>query len=1167
MNTLHPRQREAIYTHDRNLIVVAGAGSGKTRVLVERYLALLDVHPDWALSSLVAITFTQKAAREMRDRVRHEIEQRINYTDPRNADLLRVWRERQAALSSARIGTIHSLCTAILRANAAEMGIDPAFAVLDEVESAILADEAVEEALAQMIEQDNPAAQLLLQYDPDVVRRELRANLFCDDDQLPAAVSPLDRWRADYDRVATSHISNWLNDAELTAARDWQPAQLPDSDDRILDQWQIVWDGRDRISRHPSAEMVLQVAAMWAKINLTGGSSKLWGGKETLDEAKRCLKLLREKSDQLLESIGDPISEIDERAAELLPLWRSAIVLVKETYTALKLERRALDFTDLEQMTRHLLLDFPQVRARYQDAEFKHILVDEFQDTNSAQRDIIYALADPQRPGSLFVVGDPKQSIYQFRGADVSVFNRVRSEILEWRGQQVNLNVSFRTHTMLVQGFNSIFGQVLGAAVQDRFEVAFDEPMEAHRQTEDQNAPTLEIIAIDKGNADDDRKHADDLRRWEAWELANRLRELIEHMQPIWDKSIERYRPMQYGDAAVLFRSTLSMPFVEDAFKAAGIPYLTIAGRGFYDRPEVWDVLNLLKALYNPSDNLSLASALRSPLFNLSDDVLLQLRIDHSGSLWSAISDNIEGDRIAFVREALHRLYGVAGRIPISELILRILNETGYLAVLAGLSDGTRKVANVQKLLEIARSSGRISLGEFVAYLQDLSDRETREGEALVESQDLVRLMTIHSSKGLEFPVVALFDCSWERRSNYPTLMLNADPELGAACVVVNVDGEKQQPFAYRRAVQQARKRETAEQKRLLYVALTRAQDYVIVSGRKDNGDHWLNQLIAALLSEPLPKDTGIKNLEWGNILIRVPNVQPDEGIFAAETEAETAWDGLSDAILIPPVDQQSGMTTTAGPILVPPIHPDSNTAMRELHARELAVLGEFKLDLGRFRGFLFNDAPAEISPATDANGTAKITGRQIGEIVHRALRYNRLPENTTTRELDKLLSIYAWEQGIIDPEMQQQTAVRCRELLAHIERSWIMDKLRRASQVYRELPFTYTYKTASSQHTINGVIDVAFFEDQQWHVLDYKTAWVGSTPQGESRRVALEDHAQRYYQQVGIYAAALENKLGQIPQVHIHYVRYAWTVSVPESAWKSALLQLDGDLQNVRAE
>ena len=313
---------------------------------------------------------------------------------------------------------------------------------------------------------------------------------------------------------------------------------------------------------------------------------------------------------------------------------------------------------------------------------------------------------------------------------------------------------------------NAIFDRILTRDPHSpvyEHEVDLGAPMDAQRQEPPSPDPALELLLVDTSDVDPDRRGAEHYRRWEAHALAQRLREMVESEMLVYDKSDGVTRPVRYDDVALLFQSMSHITLYEAVFKAQGLPFVTVAGRGYYSRQEVWDLLNLLKALYNPADNLSLASVLRSPLFGLSDDALLALRLVRGDDakrllLWDALNQpqvvpDDEVDLVIFARDCLYGLATLAGRVTISEVLREALNRTGYLATLTGLPDGARRRGNVEKLLAKAENSGKITLGAFEQYLSDLSAREVREGEAVMDVTGAVTLMTVHASKGLEYPV------------------------------------------------------------------------------------------------------------------------------------------------------------------------------------------------------------------------------------------------------------------------------------------------------------------------------------------------------------------------------------------------------------------------------
>ncbi len=418
---------------------------------------------------------------------------------------------------------------------------------------------------------------------------------------------------------------------------------IPDGD-KLADIWNTYLDLIERLAPAPDLETGLQILADLKAVALRGGSAKAWG-EAGFDGGESSAQSGQGSGDDCLKQIGDPPGELDRRAAKLLPLWAALITRVRDQYRAAKTDRAALDFDDLEALTRDLLQD-DAVRDRYLGAEFRHVLVDEFQDTNAAQWAIIRRLADPARPGCLFVVGDPKQSIYGFRGADVSVFEGVRGEVAR-QGQAVDLDCSFRSHGALIACFNQLFARLLvrdPASAVRAYQVEYGGGMWAQREAAPGASPLIELVLIDKNRVKAAGLSEDQAaRRLEAREIARRLKQIVEvERRPVYDKQAEVIRPIDYGDVALLLQALTNVTLYEEAFKAEGIPYLTIAGKGYFDRQEVWDLLNLLRALYNPADNLALAVALRSPLFSLSDDALLwlrRLRADDGAliSLWDAL--------------------------------------------------------------------------------------------------------------------------------------------------------------------------------------------------------------------------------------------------------------------------------------------------------------------------------------------------------------------------------------------------------------------------------------------------------------------------------------------------------------------------------------------------
>ncbi|MDE2774605.1 MAG: UvrD-helicase domain-containing protein [Chloroflexota bacterium] len=1157
-----PEQSIAIHISDKNLIVVAGAGSGKTRVLVERFLQLLGDNPDWRINALVAVTFTREAAFEMRHRLRQELERR---TRENNASH---WARHLAQLDSARIDTIHGLCADLLRANAAHAGVDPMFAVLDENDSAILLDDVVHDVLATI---EAPLSTLFAHYDAFKIDEALRQPSLVNAEYAPVpedADALFRQWEREWSDAVFDARRKLLGSADMAALAEASGAPEEDKLAELVGQYGRYREQiKDSRNANAIARLLKECYDKGAVRNI--GSAKAWGGAEAKKEAAETLRQLRRKIDETLKEIGDPPNEIDRATAAMLPLWHQLLQKVRTTYRGRKRENAQLDFDDLERLAAQLLQQ-DAVRKRYRGTEFKHLLVDEFQDTNAAQWQIINSLADLQRGGSLFVVGDPKQSIYQFRGADVSVFNQVRNQIAgHAAGYALPLSTSFRSHRPLVEQFNALFAKILlrdeSSPVKD-YEVKFGKPMTAFRQ----NAPALPAISLQLLEAEerdesgeplkDQRgrritRRADDMRRWEAFEIAAQIKRMIAEERPVFSKATGQTRAMAYRDAAVLFQSMTNLTLYEEVFKAQDIPFLTVAGRGYFDQQEVWDMLDLLRFLHNPADSLSLASILRSPIFAFSDDLLFALRLlkdDASESrepkpLWQALqianehpmTGVAENDLpvIKHALEVLDALLSLAGRMTISELLRRALALTNYLAILTGLPDGDRRRGNVEKLLQLAEDSGKITLGKFTQYLADLTAREVREGEAALEPGDAIRLMTVHASKGLEFPLVVLADASWERGGRGdPTIQV--DPDFGLSCSIYSADSNKYESgFAHRRNRRLQALKEAAERKRLLYVAATRAQDYLLISGVvTQNRDGrwgsrgWLKLLLPALDLTDIPREPQqLRDFAGCHLQIRMPPEPPAPQQFRHSAHgAATLWDADASADDYPPLM----------PPLMRPLVIDSGQTPPHISATQIAHLGAWRhgsnaaerhQSARRYQdialtGMSEDDYDRAFAPRHNWE-------RLIGRILHEVLRFAEF--SLAIAPSEDLIRSIAWEQGLTNAAAERAARQEISRLLREFSGSeahqWITSARAAQRPLYTELPFMFRKKA----FVVHGVIDVLLQRgDGEWVIIDYKTDQVA---EGDFTK-----HAKRYRMQLALYADAAREqlRLARPPLAYVHYIR-----------------------------
>ncbi len=1120
---LTAEQRRAIYTHDCNLVVLAAAGSGKTHVLVERMLALLDANPDWPLESLVAITFTRKAAREMRERLRDKLRERSHGAEQEDRDR---WQGHLAAVDSACIGTIHSLCTRILRACAAEARLDPEFRVMEADESGVALDAALEDALEQLAEAGDPSLALFAEYDRQQIMDALRAQLRQSvPDPVPEDV--LQRWQAGWERDAEERLKAFRASSGFQDALTWEPRHGWPQDDKLGDVWAVCRPLCIEIEKAAIAQSPGLLQAIDDAIKWTGGTQKNWGDKETVEEARAVMRTLREEVRRVLKDIGEGITVVDRRAAELLPLWRRLIVKAREVYVVRKRADNCLDYNDLEQLAQEVLQQ-PDVRERL-CREFRQLLVDEFHDTSPLQWQIIRALADPQEPGRLFIVGAPRQSIYGFRGADVDNFGKALDEVRAGGGLQVSLSQSFRSHQPLLDVLNEIHCVALP---KDRHE-----PMVSERREAPGTQAALELLLMDYRAAE---LGAEEGRERLARALARRLKGLVAERCPMLDRKTVAIRPLGYGDVALLFRTHNRMPEFEEAFRELELPFVTLGGRGYFGRQEVLDLLNLLRALRNPGDDLSLASVLRSPLFALSDEALLRLRMPDNGDgerapLWDALlrpADLTGPDarQARFAAECLREFALLAGRVTVAELLREALARTGYLATLSGLYDGERRRGNVEKLLDKAAERTWL-FTEFETLLREFSQREVREGDVAAGSEGAITLMTVHNSKGLEFPLVVLADAGkWQPRNDASVLVRDGEGQL--SCRVFDMkEGSHRESFALRRVEKDRKQESLDERRRLLYVASTRAQDYLIVCANHDGkpGDEgWL-----AWLHEALGPDEHIADASWriggGKVVWRELVATP-----AMDPSARPARDALPEV--------QAIAQSSAAPAL-PLLHPLPEKApglLREINVTQLS--DHFERSVMRRTGAVSLPGDPEEQ-------------RILGDVMHDALRWWRPDSEPDADLLQQRLEGLIWARGVRDSRRRTRLQREATALLASFEDSALAARMRRAPRLLRELPFMQRHGGC----LIQGSIDLLMQDvDGGWTLVDFKSA----NPGEGAEPAAAEEHARRYRLQLGLYARALVERPDIDPEsltVQVHYLRHGLDVVVPSTAWRQALEALDG--------
>lgn len=1089
--TLSEPQRTAALAQGNDVAVTAGAGTGKTRTLVARYLALLA--NDVPLRQIVAVTFTRKAAREMRNRVRQEIGSFLLQLDQANTEIPK-WQAYYNELDAARIGTIHNLCGEILRTHPAEAGIDPRFTVLDETQSALLIQESMEAVLARAVESSDltPLFELLGERQLQELitfllnKRQAGQEIIS---RIPADTI-LDHWQrqlhAAQERILAQLLTNpGFNDAIKTLTLH----QAINPDDKAEQQRQIALVALHHLDGEPLAGKLRNLAVL-GEIDLRVGSQKSWpNGKEQLDEVKKALRSLRDLYRQQ-SLLTQSLNVQDERIAAAMPAIYTLFQYAYQTYQGRKAEREALDFDDLESQAIHLLRSNPDVRLYWQ-GQIQAMLVDEFQDTNEQQRQFIRLLCP--EPGKLFIVGDAKQSIYRFRGADVTVFATEKERIEHKNGHLVDLDTSYRAHEELLEGMNDLLGPVLGSDSPHRPPwvapfVALEPGTKA--VAHDLSPPFIEfhLTLGTKGEA---------LPR-SATALASRLMRL--HLD----------NGLDYGDMAILCRASSAFQYYENALDDAGIPYLTVAGKGFYDRPEIRDLLNALQAIADPHDTLALVGLLRSPACGLSDITLYRLNTQRltTQSLWDTLQQHIflddveEMNRLQTAVALIRDLHQQAGRTPVADIFKQFLDRSYYRAILRRAGQ-PRALRNVAKLLADIHTSELVNVAEFLEYAQTLRDSGSREGEARATAGGAVQIMSIHAAKGLEFPLVVLGDVG--STSTHSSRVLT-DSDSG---ILLSAKSEEQeQATSYQMGASLVQEQEEAETARLLYVALTRAEQLLIISGNiqqnKSGSLSWKGWLAQLAEIVDLNKADLSGYDETGNNQHVFDFSLPKTAVRAFIYEPHITF----PAVQSPSLSEERTIETPTLQPLQEPIKTDTLPEPTD------------------------NETPQRVWQVVPTTRQPEAPAWVIGSLVHEALALWRFPD----ADYDVWVAARAREYGLTDSQQLRHAQVESHRLLQRFQQHKLFQEIISAEKRLHEVP--YSYQRNGTAET--GYIDLLYRHNSVWKLVDFKTDKIRDKA---ALQILLTE--KDYIQQIQRYGTAVQHLLGITPQLMLVFLNFENDVHV----------------------
>lgn len=857
-----PEQKKAIETHGGNILVAAAAGSGKTAVLVERIIRMItDTENPVSVDKLLVLTYTDAAASEMKRKIAAAIDMKLE-EDPNNGYL----REQSIKVGSASISTIHSFCNRIIANNVHLTDLPPVFSLIDEVENKIL--------------QSNAVDAVLESYYSRIDRKQGFRELVTGwggvkgDSYLRDTIIKMHNFSR-----SLAYPKRWLHDAYTKGYADVEKYGVVEGSvwDKLLKKTiytlaQGVAEGmgvlfgfvdRDIPADHPLYTYYYEMKAEFCnifdsiEIDEKDGMEKLSrlirsfeikkappargidpavAKKISTFRDKKVKAKLKEATEMMNATSGDAA----ERMIKCLPMVRTLVSIVRQVervHQRYKKEKSVIDFNDLEHGLLGLLCGEHGAETSLcrELREYYHeILVDEFQDTNALQYEIFRRIS--KEAGNLFMVGDVKQSIYKFRNADPSIFLRLYKSYGNGEGGQlIRLFKNFRSRKEVTDSVNFVFSSVMSERVGG-IEYTEEEYLVNGASFPEGEGYITEILVTD--TEAEPAQEDIDKDELEARNVARRIYDMVKvESLKVTDKDTKKKRDIKYGDIAVLCRGRAGCVCIEKALLDIGIPSVSDAGRHYLDSVEVLTVLNFLQIIDNPIQDIPLVAVMRSAMFDFSAEELARIRKCADGryyyALEAAAADN---KKAAEFLEVLNNLRECAKYMGVDELVWKICFELHYFSIVGAMKGGEQCKANLKLLLARCQDFEQGSLTglfNFIKYIEALREREEDLAPATEVAADgeAVRIMTMHRSKGLEFPVV--FVSGTSKKFNLSDAYRNIiwDAYFGIGLDYIDTKKRVKYSMPFKRMIEaEMMSAQKAEEMRLLYVAMTRAKEKLIVS-------------------------------------------------------------------------------------------------------------------------------------------------------------------------------------------------------------------------------------------------------------------------------------------------------------------------------------------------
>ena len=1182
-------QQAAIDSRGQTLLLSAAAGSGKTAVLVERIIRrLLDKEYPIDITELLVVTFTKAAAAEMRDRIGTALMKALSETkDPRV--------ERQLALlPSAQISTLHAFCQHVIRKYFYTIDLDPAFSIAGEEELNLLRRQVLEDVFLSYYE-DNEKASILYPL----------ADMFGSDRGDDILMDTVSRMYT-YAR-SLAWPEHWLKEA--ARAYDVAPdaviddmvwaGPIKDAVRRILEEDARLYDGvlyhlRQREAFAPACDtFVAEQAALRQAAQARSWNDlsrfvraidfpRLKSLRKLSDDDKavweRCKKVRDDVKKDVIKTLqavyfsATPEEWLDGMRA-MKPIMDGLVTLTLDfakAYGAAKKEKGWIDFSDLEHFCLQILLapdaspehPVPSAAAEELRSQYEEVFIDEYQDTNGVQ-ELITRLVSGE--DNRFMVGDIKQSIYRFRLADPTLFlEKYQSFSRDEKAVQrcIDLGRNFRSVPVVLDAVNAVFSRAMTAEAAG-MDYGEREKLYAGRQAPDDErwigGPVeVDIVPTPSDEEDDDGSTAFEK---ECRFIAGRIGELLAsgRMAARKDGTLE---PLSYRHIVVLLRSMAGKADVLiQALQEGGIPSYAEQSGGYFAAVEVQVMLALLRCIDNPEQDLSMAAVLRSPLVGLDETALAGVRLAGDGTLWqnlpafvASLPDGVdEKENLQQFMAAFDSWRTYSRRHGVAELLQRLYDDTAYVDFVGAMPGGDVRQANLKALYDRARQYEEAGFRGLFRYLQ-LMDKMKEDGldlapaKVVSEKEDVVRIMSIHKSKGLEFPVVFVADMgkAFNRRDTQDQILFHN--RLGIGLKQYDPEWRMSYPtLIWSGIAAQLRWEGTAEEERILYVAMTRARDQLILTGHSSHIDRdwqrwtsrlnpaqaksyfdWVMPAAMAPFGAKADADYARPGAAWQDAVwqVRIAKAVPagtvEEGAYDGEPRLEALRRGDLTGTPVPSwLDEQLSWqyaypqaVRTAAKFSVSEV----KRRYQELHSDEL----QDEADLSVPAAAVIPTAPGEDDafaalPPWLAGEEAAVSGAQRGTALHKALQYITPAADQTTATLRREIDAFV-RQGLLSREEAKLVYV---PVLAAFCQSDIGRRMAESPELHREYPFTVLLAggdplpetETGEQILIQGVIDCLFREDDAWILVDYKS----------DRLETADAFRSRYAVQLALYKRAVE--------------------------------------------